>query len=99
VPPVGQQYGQAYTQAQLETERVKCNNQVKANWKTWGATGLVEFAADSRLATPSNHTYFSNADGLELHFTTAGNTVMAELVDAAIPAVVAGGFYGTVTQL
>lgn len=98
VPGVGQQYGTAFTPAQLEAQRVIYNNQMRAGWKAAGALGLVDLAADARF-TPSNHDYYDNFDNLELHFTTKGNQVMADLIAPAIRAVAAGTTYGAVTPV
>jgi lysophospholipase L1-like esterase len=49
-----------------------------------GATRLIDWAADARLADPLNETYFYSGD--HVHFTAAGNAVCAELAQAQIEA-------------
>ena len=56
------------------------NAYVRANWQDFGSK-LVDLAADPRLATPTNLTYYSG-DGL--HPNDAGYAVIAELVRAAV---------------
>lgn len=56
------------------------NTWLRLNYTTY-ATDLVDLAADARLQTPTNATYFQ-AD--QIHLTDAGYGVVAALVDAAL---------------
>lgn len=59
-----------------ETKRAAINAWVVANWASW-ADGLCDLAADSRMQTPADTTYYL-ADGV--HYTAAGHAVVAELM-------------------
>lgn len=83
IPPVGTSSGSGMTPSQqgvYESRRVAFNNAVRAG--ATGADTIIDIAADPRLSDPSNATYFYQVD--TVHFTAAGNAVIAELSKAAI---------------
>ncbi len=63
-----------------ETERLAYNSSIVSNWATF-ADGLVDVAADSRLQTFTNATYF---DSDQIHLVDAGYAVVAGLVGAVV---------------
>jgi hypothetical protein len=50
----------------------------RTNWASF-CDGLIDIAADSAFSDPTNHTYFQADD---VHWTTAADTVVANLVRA-----------------
>ena len=63
----------------FDTTRAALNTLINSN--TAGADGVIDLFADSRLSDASNSTYFQ-ADAL--HLKSAGNAVIAELIEAAL---------------
>jgi hypothetical protein len=66
----------------FEAARQYFNALVRANWQSF-ADGLADLAADSRLSTPTDTTYF-NAD--KLHLNSAGYAVAAQIAARAVSA-------------
>ncbi|QMU30437.1 SGNH/GDSL hydrolase family protein [Adhaeribacter radiodurans] len=69
---------------QIETERLKFNSWLRANYKLIGADALVDLAADKRIGefdSVLNQQYFQ-AD--RLHMNQGGRKVVAELVKAQL---------------
>lgn len=67
---------------------VTFNTWLKANFTGFGASAVVDLAADARLQTPSNATYFQ---GDTIHLTPAGNDVVVSLLQASAASALLAG--------
>lgn len=79
--------------AAAQTENTIVNTSIRANWRTMGATWLMDFDAWPTLQNPNDTTYY-NAD--KLHFIDAGWLEMAKCAQAGlgIPSLSARGSNG-----
>jgi len=71
--------------AGFETDRQTVRTSVLANYASWGADGVVDFAGNTTIgdaADADNTTYY----GDKIHPTAAGHAVMAQVLVAAIQA-------------
>lgn len=87
--PISRRWTNALThwasQAAMDAEMDAFRAAIRANWRTWGADGMADLYADSRLSDHENATYILSVDGT--HPTAAGAQAIADVFDPVVQAV------------